>query len=61
VLSEGTRSLQANKALANREVQISRYLYRLAAKTIIIDNGVDARYDFEGYKIEIDIIFFGGL
>jgi len=28
---------------------------------IIIDNSLDARYDFEGYKVEIDIILFGGL
>jgi len=65
VLSEGTRSLQANKPSAGTKligrVQISRYLYWPAAKTTI-DNRPDARYDFEGYKkVEIDIIIFGGL
>jgi hypothetical protein len=33
----------------------------LATKTIIIDNSSEAGYDFEDYKVEIDIILFGGL
>jgi hypothetical protein len=33
----------------------------LATKTIIVDNNREAGYDFEDYKIEIDIILFGGL